>query len=342
MTNDKITGETPMDAPLLPDRLHEMGIAFQKSRIFLTAFELDLFTALSGKSQSSVEVAGKLGTDPRATDRLMNALCALELLEKEGERFANTSLADQFLVRHSPLFLAGFGHMVNLWDTWSTLTEAVYQGHAVMGRNEVNDRGDEWLTPFIAAMHARAKNHAPLVVEKLDLEKVSRVLDVGGGSGAFAMAFANAKPGINATVFDLPNVVPLTRGYIEAEGLSARVNTLVGDYNLDPLGKGYDLVFLSAIIHSNSPAQNVQLLKKCVEGLNPGGQVVVLDFIMEENRTAPAHGAVFALNMLVGTEAGDTFTEAEVREWMTKTGLSGIKRIDTPFGTSMIIGSLGD
>jgi precorrin-6B methylase 2 len=180
------------------------------------------------------------------------------------------------------------------------------------------------------------------VVGKLHLEKVSRVLDVGGGSGAFAMAFAKAKPGINATVFDLPNVVPLTRRYIEAEGLSARVNTAVGDYNMDPLGKGYDLVFLSAIVHSNSPAQNLQLIEKCVEALNPGGQVVVLDFIMEENRTAPAHGAVFALNMLVGTEAGDTYTESEVREWMTKTGLSGINRVDTPFGTSMLIGALGD
>jgi len=187
-------------------------------------------------------------------------------------------------------------------------------------------------------MHARARHNAPAVVGHLDLSGVSCVLDVGGGSGAFSMAFVCARDGIRATVFDLPNVVPLTRDYVAREGLADRIDTAVGDYNVDLLGEGFDLVFLSAIIHSNSPAENRRLLWKCAAALEPDGQVVVQDFIMDDDRISPPFGALFALNMLVATEAGDTYTESEVRSWMEEAGLSAIARQDTAFGTTLVIG----
>ena len=340
MTNKNTNERQPApDSSLTPDRIMEMVMAFQRSRVLLTAYELELFTALGNDSKSSAEVAGALGTEKRATDRLMNALCALELLVKKENKFSNTPLSRNFLVKHSPAFMGNLYHSVHLWDTWSTLTQAVYKGTTVM-QKKINDRGEKWLTAFIAAMHDRAQKHAPKVVEKLDLSKVTRVLDVGGGSGAYAMAFVKARSNINAAVFDLPNVIPITRRYIEKEGLADKITTIVGDYTKDPLGKGYDLVFLSAIIHSNSNEVNVKLLKKCSAALNPGGQVVIQDFIMDENRTTPVPGALFALNMLVSSEAGDTYTEPEVKDWMTAAGLSSIKRIDTPFGTSLICGCL--
>ena len=340
MTNKNSNEHQPApDRSLKPDRIMEMVMAFQRSRILLTAYELELFTVLDEESKSSAEVAGALGTEKRATDRLMNALCALELLIKKENRFSNTPLAQRFLVKHSPDFMGNLYHSVNLWDTWSTLTPAVYKGTTVMEK-KINDRGEKWLTAFIASMHNRAKKHAPKVVDKLDLSKVTRVLDIGGGSGAYAMAFVKAGPNINAAVFDLPNVIPITRRYIEKEGLTGKIKTIVGDYTVDPLGKGYDLIFLSAVIHISSIEVNMKLLKKCSEALNPGGQVVIQDFIMDEDRTVPPSGAFFALNMLVSTEAGDTYTESEVKDWMTTAGLAGIKRIDTPFGTSLILGCL--
>jgi ubiquinone/menaquinone biosynthesis C-methylase UbiE len=187
-------------------------------------------------------------------------------------------------------------------------------------------------------MHGRACQQAPGVVALLDLSGVSRVLDVGGGSGAYTMAFVRAKEGIRATVFDLPNVIPLTRSYIEKEGLSHKVETVVGDYNVNELGGGFDLAFLSAIVHSNSFEENRGLMWKVSRALSPQGQAVVQDFIMDEGRTSPPFGALFALNMLVGTESGDTYTELEVRMWMEEAGLSHITRKDTGFGTSLIIG----
>lgn len=320
-----------------PDSIRGIVLEFQKSRVLLTAYELGLFTVLGGKSKTATEAAKVLKTKVHSTQGLMNALCALGLLRKKKERFSNTPLALRFLVKGRPDFIAGLMHAVHMWDSWSTLTQAVRQGKSALAQG-LDKRGKEWLSAFIAAMHERACQQARKTLSLLELCGVSRVLDVGGGSGAYAMAFVRAKKGIRATVFDLPRVIPLTRNYLKQEGLLDKVKIVSGDYNTNELGSGFDLAFLSAVIHSNSFAENRALICKCAKALNPQGQVVVQDFIMDEDRTKPAFGALFALNMLVATETGDTYTESEVRAWMQEAGLSGIKRKDTDFGTTLIIG----
>jgi SAM-dependent methyltransferase len=321
------------------EQIRGMAYAFQESRILLTAHELGVFNAIGKGRHTSAAIAALIGTDPRATDRLMNALCGMGLLAKENGRFSNSEAAAQCLVEGSPGYLGGLMHTVHLWDTWTTLSEAVRKGTSVPHTGG-GTRGEGWLSAFIAAMHDRAVRQASAVVGQIDLSNVTRVLDVGGGSGAYAMAFARANPRIRATVFDLPGVVPLTTSYIGREGLTERVDTIAGDYLKDDLGAGYDLVFLSAVIHSNSAEENAALILKCARALSPGGSVVVLDFIMDEERVAPSHGALFALNMLVGTAQGDTYTESEVSRWMTGAGLSGVSQQGTPFGTSQIVGRL--
>ncbi len=311
--------------------------SFQGSRVLLTAFELGIFSALGSDHKTSEEIAKELATDPRATNRLMNALCALEFLNKKHDKFYNTESSRKFLVQGERHYMAGIMHGVHLWDTWSTLTDAVRQGKSVVN-GKIRERGDNWLEAFIAAMDDRAKKQAPVIAEMLDFSGVSRVLDVGGGSGAFSIAFVEQGNGITATIFDLPEVLPLTQKYIAAAGMTDRIGTMPGDYNSDELGSGYDLVFLSAIVHSNSLGDNRKLVRKCASALNRNGRLVIQDFIMDDDRTSPAHGALFALNMLVGTQSGDTFTDSEVRHWMTEAGLSEIQRHETPFGVSQIIG----
>jgi SAM-dependent methyltransferase len=319
-------------------RIRELSRAFQSSRVFLTGYELDVFSVLGDEEKTSEEVAGVIGTDPRGTDRLLNALCALELLTKSGDIYANSPVASRFLVKGKPDYQSGLMHTVHLWDSWTTLTGAVRHGGTIMQR-PTNERGREWLEAFIAAMHARAAVEAPFVIGKLDLAGVSRVLDVGGGSGAFSMAFVRAGDGLESTVFDLPNVVPLTQGYIEREGLSGRIHTVPGNYHTDELGAGFDLAFLSAIIHSNSFEQNQELVHKVSRALNPGGRIVISDFIMEDTRVEPMFGAFFALNMLVGTPAGDTYTESEIKTWMEEAGITFTERIDLGPGTGLMIGA---
>ena len=325
--------------PPTPKPIMELATAFQRSRPLLTAFELGLFTTLNAEARTSGDVADALGTDPRATDRLMNALVALGLLDKRGGRFSNTALAERYLVKGRPEYMAGIGHTNHLWDTWSQLTEVVRTGQPAGGA-EINDRGNDWLRPFIAAMHFRAKQNAAEVVALLPLDGVSRLLDLGGGSGAYATAFARSRRGIAAVVFDLPNVIPLTKVYIAQEGLAAEVTTATGDYLSGSLGSGYDMVFMSAVIHSNSVEDNRLLMRKAAEALNPGGQIVVQDFLVNEERDGPLLPTLFALNMLVGTPEGDTYTESEVRAWMTEAGCRAIARKDTTFGTNLMVGRL--
>ncbi|MFC1558944.1 methyltransferase dimerization domain-containing protein, partial [candidate division KSB1 bacterium] len=176
--------KSPAKDALLQDDIRAMASAFQKSRILLTAYELDLFTVLGEESKSSTDVAELLGTGKKATDRLMNALCAIGLLEKNEGMFLNTSLSLRFLVKGKPGYMAGLMHVVHLWDTWSTLTEAVRHGKSVVAQH-IDKKNEEWRSAFIDAMHESGCKKAQSVVELLDLNGVSRVLDVGGGSGAY-------------------------------------------------------------------------------------------------------------------------------------------------------------
>ncbi len=320
-----------------PATLRETATAFQQSRVLLTAVELDLFSAIGDGSPTSADLAGRLGTHARATDRLLNALVALGLLAKSGDRFSNTADGRRYLVSSSPEFVGSLGHSAGMWQSWHQLTSSVREGRPAL-RAPINDRGDAWLDPFIAAMHYRARQQADPVAALLPLARVRRALDVGGGSGAFAMAMARRQPGLHAVVFDLPNVVPITQRYIAAEGLADRVAIATGDYMTDPLPDNFDLVFLSAVVHSNPPEANAALIATCAAVLNPGGVVAVVDWVMSPDRVAPASGALFALNMLVATDGGDTFTEAEIAGWLTAAGLADITRTPTPFGTDIITG----
>jgi ubiquinone/menaquinone biosynthesis C-methylase UbiE len=326
------------ETDVTPEPIREIANAFQRSRILLTGYELGIFGALDNRRESSQDVARRLGTDWRATDRLMNALGAIGLLVKEEDRFRNSPSALRFLLPSSPDYMSGLMHTVHLWDTWSTLTEAVRLGTLVPAPKQRRADPIVWTEAFIAAMNDRARKQAPVVAAQMDLKEGMRVLDVGGGSGAFAVAFVRAKRGVTATVFDLPNVLPLTERYVSEEGLLERIELVAGDYTTDELPGEYHLVFLSAIIHSNSPDQNRKLVRKCARALKPEGSLVVQDFIMDESRTDPPAGAFFALNMLVGTPSGDTYTESEIRDWMKEAGLFDINRVGTPFGSAQVRG----
>jgi 2-polyprenyl-3-methyl-5-hydroxy-6-metoxy-1,4-benzoquinol methylase len=310
---------------------------YQKSRIVLTAYELDLFTALGDGKKVAGEVAKVIKSDPRATERLMNALCAIKLLEKEGNYFSNGPLASRFLVKGKPEFMANLLHSVNQWKSWSTLTEAVRCGTSVT-KSRSGNRNKQWVQAFISAMHWRGGLRTSELADELDLSGASRILDVGGGSGIYAMEMVRRKDGAEAVVFDLPDVVPLAQFYINEAGLAHRMTVQIGDYETDDFGSGFDLVLFSAIIHINSPKSNQRLMQKAWSALNPGGQVVVSDFIMNEDRIHPTRGAIFSINMLVATQSGDTYTESEVRTWMETAGFARLDRRDTASGPSLIIG----
>lgn len=316
--------------------LREMFMAFRNSRILLTAYELGIFTCMGRQSLDSMDISKKLKLDHRATERLLNALVALELLRKDKGQFANTELSWIYLSADSPSYMAGFMHTNHLWDTWSQLTEVVRTGEAVQ-QVDINDRGDQWLSAFIHAMHDRGMKQAPAQVAKVDLQGVHSVLDVGGGSGCYSMAFIKAKPHVKATIFDLPHVIPISRSIVEREGFIGQVSFCAGNYIQDELPQGHDLAFLSAIIHGNSAEINERLIRKCYRALHPNGQIVIQDWIMNEDKTEPVAGAIFSINMLVGVNDGGCYSEKEVSDWLTHAGFTAIRRVRLDGGLSQMI-----
>jgi len=289
-----------------PDSLLALARNFMESRVLLTGAELGLFTLLAKEPLGLDEAVSKTGADRRALEILLDALAAQGLLVKEGGRWRTEPSVAPFLVDGAersilPMVL----HAANLWNRWSHLTQKVVPGRS-------GEAGPESLAAFIGAMDVVAGPQADRIVAAVGAGGARRLLDVGGASGTYTLAFLRANPGMTATLFDRPAVVEMARVRIGAAGLLPRVTLAGGDFAADPLPPGHDLAFVSAIIHQNSPAENLALYAKIHEALVPGGRIVIRDHVMEPDRTRPRAGALFAINMLVGTAGGSTYTFDEI------------------------------
>jgi len=320
--------EEQRHAGFLPASLDSKITGFMQSRIILSAVELDIFGALRGKSAGSEEIAGRLELDPRATDILLNALSAMGLLNKKNGLFSNSEMAAAFLSGESFRdSRAALMHRIHQFDSWSRLSEVVRNG-SPSGFVKMQDRQKQWTETFIAAMHRNGSYRARKIAKILDLDGIERMLDLGGGSGAYSIAFAQVAPGLKSVVFDIPNVTPITQRYILQAGLSDRIITADGDMHCDDYGSGFDMVFISAICHMNSPEENIEIFHRSALALKTGGRIVVGDFIMNEDKVSPLTGSLFAVNMLVATKAGNSYSYKEYSDWLTACGFDKIRRID--------------
>jgi len=313
----QVGGPTMAEVRSLEDMMQAVR-AFQESRVFLTALELDIFRIL-GEGAAAPDAAAALGTDPRATAMLLDALTALGALEKAAGIYRCTPESRAFATTRP-----GLMHTVRKWDTWSTLTACVRTG--TTAKRPGSERDEAGTEHFMGAMHARAARAASRLVEAVGTEGVGHMLDLGGGPAAFAIAFAQARPGLRAEVLDLPAVVPIAERHIREAGLSSRVTARAGDLRTSDLGRGYDLILASAVCHILDEAENQDLFRRCAAALAPGGRLVVRDFILEPDRTGPKEAALFALNMLTGTAHGNVYTEAEYRAWLEAAGFQSVER----------------
>ena len=322
----------------MPEELLLTIRGFQESRVILTGIELNVFAAI-GDGATAGQVVAKIGTDARATEMLLNALVAMGMLTKRGGMFRDTPVTTRYFGGKSPDDArAAMMHTVHLWERWSTLTECVRAGTSVK-RQEAAEAKDDWTEAFIAAMHHHARARAPHVVQAVGVQGSRRMLDVGGGSGAYSIAFAQANEKLQVELLDLPEVLPIAQRHIEEAGLGARIKTRAGDLRTDLLGQGFDLILISAICHMLGPEGNRDLLKRCYAALAPKGRVVISDFILDADKTAPKHAALFALNMLVGTREGNTYSENEYGAWLREAGFRNVKRVRLPGPAHLMMGT---
>lgn len=325
--------------PLISDdsvnAILEIASAYQKSKILLTACELDIFSALGDEMKTSKEVAFETETDERAIDRLMNALCHLQLLTKHNDKFSNTKGTRRFLVHGSSEYLGRLMHLTHIWDKWGTLTEAVKKGTAVV-YDDITDKDEEWIKSFINSMHSRGRMQAPDIIREINFDGINKVLDLGCGSGLYAIEMAKAKPSLDISVFDLPVVIDHTKEHLKEAGFENKIKTMPGDFHKDDIGEGYDLVFISSVIHFNSLWENVALMKKVYDSLNLNGMAVIQEQVVNDSRTDPADAVNLALNMLVNTKGGDSYTETDLWIVVKEAWFRTFKFYRTEFGTSLI------
>ena len=318
-----------------PESVMRVTRAFWEARLILTANELRLFDHLQAGSATVAEIAAAVRADTRATEIILNALVGQGLLVKDGDRFANTPDTAACLVSSVPTSIAAaLDHYNHLWETWSQLTEVVRSGQPAL-RPPRN--GDGSLEAFILAMHAFSRPRVAQVVDALNLDGVATVLDIGGGPGTYSCEFVR-RGDIRATVLDFPDVLVITRRLAAEAGLSDRIATIPGDALETDLGSGYDLIFISALIHSFSPEETRLTFAKAFAALNPGGQVVVQEFFLDDTKTLPASAALFAVNMLVGTVGGRTYSATETRQWLEAAGFQNLQRRDPDDSAALLIG----
>jgi len=321
------------------NELLEISFAFQKSRVLITAVELGIFDILGEEFKTSEQIASEAKVHQKSVERLLNVLVSMKLLVKRDGKFCNTDLAWNCLVKGNQHYIGSMNNFSEMWKKWSSLTETIRTGEPV-NFVERKDRSPKQTEDFISSMHWNGSQRAQEVVKLIDIKKSVRVLDLGGASGAYAMEFVRNYPQLDVTVYDLPEIIDITRRYLEVKGFEGKINTLTGDVLTDKLPKNhYDLIFVSNVLHIYSFWENMDLVKNIYDSLRIGGRVVIHEMLLDDNRTSPEFTSMFSLHMLVNTKSGEVLTESEIWLMLKEAWFTKIERKDTDFGTSLMFGS---
>ncbi len=307
-----------------PDEILRLAQNFMESRILLSGAELNLFTLLNPAPLSAQEIARRIGADLRGLTVLLDALSAMGLFVKQNDTYRCANSVSSFLSKDAPnSVLPMVLHAAHLWQRWSGLTDAV-RGTIVSKDVVKSSWSAEELRAFIGAMHVIAAPRAHEIVVAATPGSSKALLDVGGASGTYTIAFLQVVPEMKATLFDKPEVIEMARKRLSKAGMLNRVALVPGDFYQDEFPPGHDLAFLSAIIHQNSPEQNLDLFNKVFRSLNREGRILIRDHVMEPDRIRPKEGAIFAVNMLLGTPGGSTYTLEEIKTGLSQAGFTRI------------------
>jgi SAM-dependent methyltransferase len=311
------------------ERLLQMIAGIQEAKILLAGAELGVFDHLKGRGLTAAGVAAALPGDPRGTEILLDALVALDIIEKAGDVYRNRAAYEPVLTTgDGPApFLGLLRHRNRIFRQWALLEERV-RGEPLPASLAAQPllRDPRSNEAFILAMWAGGLPRAPLVADHVDLTGVKTVADLGGGPGHYLAEFARRAPQVVPYLIDLPLTLQVARRLLAQTPVFPRVQFVEWDFyntrapeGLPPL----DLVFLSAVLHAESPARNRALLERVFPLVTPGGRLVVQENVVDPGRTSPLEAALFAVNMLADTPAGRTYTEREILSWGEAAGFVG-------------------
>jgi SAM-dependent methyltransferase len=309
-----------------PGKLIQLSGNYLMSCGLHTAIKLDVFTRIGSEELTNEDIARRLDGDTRGVTMLLNALTAMNLLEKREGQYSNTSESSRFLSRGSPQYVGYsillFHHMMS---SWVRLDEAVLTGKPVRVKPSYTD--EEYRVSFQKSMHTMAMSLAPQVAKAIDLSNRQHLLDLGGGPGTYAVHFCLHNPRLRATVYDLPTTRPFAEEIIRQFGMTDRIDFKEVDYLREDIEGVYDVAWLSQVLHSEGPGDCEMIIRKAVTALKPGGIILVHDLILNNAMDGPLFPALFSLNMLLLTPEGQTYPEERIMDLLAETGVREIRRI---------------
>jgi ubiquinone/menaquinone biosynthesis C-methylase UbiE len=332
---------TQQTTPVSPELFFDTINAHQKTAVLKGALDLDLFTAIAEGNATAAQIAARCEASERGTRIICDFLTVQGFLTKTDDRYALTPDSAVFLDRRSPAYVGGAARFLlspMLRGAFSDVAALVRKGTTTLPEGgSVAPEHDAWVD-FAHSMAGMMMPAAEFIANALDFgDRPARVLDIAAGHGTFGITIARHAPAAEIVALDWPAVLEVAQANADAAGVSARYSTIAGDAFEVDFGSGYDAVLLTNFLHHFDPPTCVRLLEKVRAALAPGGRVVTLEFVPNDDRVTPAQAATFSMIMLATTPAGDAYTFAELDRMFAEAGFSRSEHHRIPPGFQSVV-----
>jgi ubiquinone/menaquinone biosynthesis C-methylase UbiE len=325
-----------------PERLMELSFAYAPPLIISAGVSNKVFDSLENDSKTPEQIADETGASPRALRILMNALVGLGLLKKDRHgKYSLTPESAAFLLSDKLGTHAGFFGTIapQIISRWLRLSDIVREGRPAVAVNQETE-GTEFFSQLVERIIPMSYPPAQKLGDHLKLAKTKneiRVLDLGAGSGIWGIALAQKSPQVRVTAVDWAGMIPTTKRITQKFGVAHGFNYIEGDILQADFGGGYDIAILGHILHSEGEDRSRQLLAKTFRALKPGGTIAIAEWLVNDDRTKPLPSLMFAVQMLVNTEKGDTFSFNEIKKWLEEAGFKKVRKLEAPGPSPLIL-----
>ena len=324
-----------------PQRIIQMAWGYAPTLILEAAIRNKVFDTVDSGAKTVDEVAAATGASPRGLRAIMNALVGLEFLKKNDGHYELTPESAAFLVSTKPGYQGGMiAHTSEqLIPSWLELTDVVATGKPAESVNR-EDGGEAFFMELVSNIFPMSYPAAQALAAHLALDgsgPAVRVLDLGAGSGVWSIAVAQSSPRVQVTAVDWPGVLPITKKHADRFGVGDRYTLVPGDLATADFGSDHDVITIGHILHSEGVERSKKLLRKCFDALAPGGTIAIQEFLVNAERTGPPMSLIFAVNMLVNTDTGDTWSFEEISEWLKEAGFTNPRTLDAPGPSPLIL-----
>jgi hypothetical protein len=321
-----------------PTKIQEDMWAAWRSLALAAALKLDLFTHIDAGNATVAELAGAIGADARAVERLAEAMAALGYLRRRGDSLQLTPVAKTYLVRGGEFYMEGLAAVaIQQSEAWLRLDEVVRSGKPL----QTSADRVQFFRALVKTIFPWSYVPSQAVVAALSRParaRIRNIFDVAAGSAAWSLAFARALPAARVTALDLPPVLEVTREFVTRFNLADRYDYIAGDLNEIDFGKErYDLVILGQILHGQDREGARRLIEKSAAALRAKGMILIAEYVPNDQRVGPPPAVLFGLNMLLNTPGGDVYTMRDYREWLKAAGMKSVKTIPAPIISAPIL-----